>query len=297
MSGTQGQPVEELAAELIAADVAKTQMLGRPAKSTVTPFIVADQTGPRWLVIGGLGLVLILLVGGGAIAIGGLGGAPASPTPTAIATAAVVAPPQTASPTPSPTQTASPTPSPTPSPSPSPVPSPSVTPPALLAVPVGNATTDSGAVIADDGVVDIAAVNISQAADGSVDALVKFVEPMPSGTNSRYVSLVVGRMEEARHGGVVAAVARYVSQRGWFWQLHEGELTMGSYDGAGATLPSDAVIVHDLAAGTFTFHVPAAELPTDAEWIYIVSYHRPEPDDERRTDEFGALMLNELPVP
>lgn len=124
MSGPEGRPVEQVAAEIIAADVATTALLGRPAKTTSTVLVLPERTGPSWLLVAIGAVALLALATGAGFALGLLGGGPA-PSPTAIA-----GPTPTATPTATPTPTPTATPAPTASPSPTSEPTPSPTPPA-----------------------------------------------------------------------------------------------------------------------------------------------------------------------
>jgi hypothetical protein len=120
MSGPETRPLQQVAADVIAADVNKTALLGRLLKDTGGVLVVPDRTGPSWFWIGlGFGGLLVAVVGGFALGFFG-GGTTPSPSPSPSPTAVSVA-----SPTPSAIPTAVPTaspPTPSPSPSPSPVP-------------------------------------------------------------------------------------------------------------------------------------------------------------------------------
>jgi hypothetical protein len=142
MSGPETRPLGQVAADVIAADVAATNQLGRPVKVTGTTYI--DTGGRRWpWIYIGAGLVLIFIVGVGFVSgffFGGGGSVPtASPT-------ASPSPTPTASPSPSPTPTASPSLAPTASPTASPTPSPSPSPsPGLIgSIGVFDFTRESG---------------------------------------------------------------------------------------------------------------------------------------------------------
>lgn len=119
MSGSETRPLQQVAADVIAADVATTELLGRPIKDTVGIFITPERTFPWvWIGLGVIGLLVAIL---GGFAFGyfgaGPGGPSASPTatpaqtPSAAPTAVLTAPP-TASPSPSPVISASPSPVP-----------------------------------------------------------------------------------------------------------------------------------------------------------------------------------------
>ena len=294
--GEQRRPIEQIAAEEIAADEERSRGWVVPKAVIGLPAALLPWWRNNLLWAGAAALVVVLLLAG-ALAFA-LGGAPAaSPvaggSPNATAT---VAP---ATPTDQPTD--QPTDAPTDAPSPSPSPSPSVTPLALAPDDIGDALTDSNAPAPDDQVVDIAGANIQRPPDGGLDVVAMQVAPMPDGTNSRAQQVVVGMREVVEaSGGIIAAQTRtvFTPLRGWYWQLHEGELTMGSFDDeTGQPLPTEAEITHDLASGTFTFRIPAAELPENASWVGVISFHRPERTDERRRDVFGPVLFDDLPVP
>ena len=298
--GEQRRLIEEIAAEEIAADEERSRGWAMPKAFVGLPAAPLPwwrQNVVIWA--GGAGLVLVLLV---VAAIAFAGGAPqatpfAGVTPSATATAAAAtATAAAATATVTPTATATDviaTPTATASPFAT-----STGPAFARSDPTGDAVTDSGASAADDGVVDITGAEIRRPADGSIEAQQFHRMPMPADADpnvSRAAQLVVGRTEEAHSSGIIAAQTFFVPVRGWFWQLHDGELTMGSFDDeTGQPLPTEAIIQHDLASGTFTFVIPASELPPDATWIGFVSFHRPTPADERRSDGAGPILLSEI---
>jgi hypothetical protein len=124
------RPLGQVAADVIAADVERTQLLGRPLKGTGTVLVQPQRTYPWWIWIGlGVGGLLVLVVGGFVLGFFGGGAPPPSPSPTATPSASPTASPSpTPSASPSPTPSPSPSPSPTPSATPSPSPSPSASP-------------------------------------------------------------------------------------------------------------------------------------------------------------------------
>jgi len=306
--GEPRRPIEDIAADEIAADeersrgwVAPKALVGsptpqlQPAQNPLIAWIFQFGAGP---VIVAVALLLLVLVGAFALF---QPGPPPQPTDVAQATPTAVPTPTDQPATPELTPTEQPPPTPTPTQAPTATPGPTGTPVAFAPDDVGDAITDSGQPVPDDAVVDIAGANVSRASDGSIEAIVMQVAPMPSDTNSRAQQLVIGRHEVTEAGvGIVLAQTRttFFAQRIWFWQLHEGVLTMGSFDDETRDdLPTEATIFHDLENGTFTFHIPVAELPDEASWIGFRSFHRPERDDERRIDLFNPVLFDDLPIP
>lgn len=126
MSGPETRPLDQVAADIIAADVAATGQIGRPLKVTGTTYPDTGGTGFNWGYIAiGMGTVLIFILGVGFVG-GFFGGG--TPNPSAPPSASP-SPAPTASPTPTASPSPTPTASPSPSASPSASPSPSPTPP------------------------------------------------------------------------------------------------------------------------------------------------------------------------
>src|SRR5687768_10855309 len=100
MSGPETRPLQQVAADVIAADVTKTALLGRPLKDTGGVLVLPDRTGPPWILISlGIGGLLAAVIGGFALGFFS-GGATPSPSPTGVA---VASPTPSASPTTLPT--------------------------------------------------------------------------------------------------------------------------------------------------------------------------------------------------
>ena len=141
MSGPETRAVDQVAADIIAADVAATGQMGRPVKVTGTAYRETGGTGFNWVYLAiGIGTGLIFILGIGFVG-GFFGGGTPSPSPTPSASAS---PTPTASPSPTPTASPSPTPTASPSPSPSATPSPSPSPGLIGSVAVFDFTREGG---------------------------------------------------------------------------------------------------------------------------------------------------------
>lgn len=274
-----GVDIERIAAEEIAADEARSAGWVAPKAVAPPPVRVPWWRSLVGLGVVGLGLVVVIIV---AIAVLGGGQPPIAEV------------------TPSPTPTASPTEAATPSPEPpeTPTPTPEGVSHAFTPDATGDAVTDSGAPAPDDAVVDITDVQTTQHADGSMDVQVDHAAPFPADADpgvSRAEQVVVGMSVPAEAGlGFVLAQQqpRFQTLAVFFWQLHDGELTMGELDvRTGQPISSTVVIEHVAELGRFIFRIPADRLPEGTNAFAIISFHRPTPADERRRDIAGPYSL------
>lgn len=317
------QPIETIAEEEIARDQERARdwafvKAKRPWSTYVTthlppvqPYATQVTVKPNFLntligmfPFGALGIIAflaVLFVGGATVLLLSMG--PRDP-----GTAVVV-------PTPTPTPTAVPDPTPSPedappeTPTPTPTLEPTTPPPTDTQVHddgAGEVITDSGQPI-DDAVADI--VTVTTTLDDGITAEVRHAAPMgPSDTPgiSRSGQFALGRFEEV-NGGARAPIAMTGSAAGilaqtgqvqfrplavFFWELHDGVVTMGELDpNTGQMVDTTAVPAHVESTGTFTYSIPAAEVPIGTNAVAVVSFHRPREGDERRIDTAGPFAL------
>ena len=289
--------VEEDVARTAASERLKRYVEPQPPAAILSPPI-SPAIGPSWLptwlpsgfALVGCLVVALIIVGGGALLLlgGGLGPPPvgqASPTPSPTAMVAATETP-TGSPPEAPTEVPTPTPTPTPEGKTN----------AFTPDETGDATTDSGAPAPDDKVVDITQVTVTKHADGSVDVRVDHGAPLPSDAHpmvSRAEQVLLGIFVEANaEPGIVLAQQRFQAFAVFYWELHDGRLSMGELDpSTRQPLDSPVVIEHLADSGTFIFHIPAERIPEGATALGVLSFHRPTPDDERRRDNAGLYSL------
>jgi hypothetical protein len=164
--------------------------------------------------------------------------------------------------------------------------------------PRGDAVTDTNRPAPDDAVVDIVNVQVGRAPNGRVNVLVSHAARLPASTDpmvSRAVNVLLGTGTSARSpGGLVLAgqVQSFTGIVRFFWQLHDGQLTMGAIDErTGRPITTSTAFVHRETVGIVTFDIPGGEVPTGANAVAVVSYHRPTPADERRRDTAGPFLL------
>ena len=253
------------------------------------------------------------------------GVAVATPTPTPAPTDAPTtesptdaAPTATASPLPTeplPVETASPEPLPEPrdpdGPPPPPVTAASGTfdeTPRRDFVRVPLTRTDSGEPI-DDGVTGITRVTMTLGSDAT-SAVVNHQGPSVNGETgrSRGSQVVLGRGRPVvASGGALLAVAGRLGPglaapepeielealAIFFWELHAGQLRMGALDPAtGEEVATEADVSHHEPSGTFSYRIPASEVPVGADAAVVASFHSPQEGDERRFDVAGPFHLH-----
>lgn len=79
----------------------------------------------------------------------------------------------------------------------------------------------------------------------------------------------------------------------FFWELHDGQLRMGELDPAtGEQLPTEAVVSHHEPSGTFSYRIPASEVPVGADAASVASFRTPQEGDERRFDVVAPFHLH-----
>src|SRR3990172_8581363 len=296
--GDPRQPIEDIAAEEIAADEERSRDWVAPKLAVGLPpgQIPADNPLLGWLfqfgavpLIGALAVLLLVAIGAFALFVPG--GAPSvSPTAPAVADATPTATPSDQPPTASPTEPPTEPPTdfvPTPSPAPSGT-------PRVFAVtdPQVDEELDDGTPV-DDPQVDIVAttwqklpglirltvIHTAQMADPASAADVAYIgsyENVPTGV--RPAGFALGQAVQPFHA--------------FLWQIHDGVLTIGRVD------PETLDVIAGEAEGilitrdgdTVTFEIPLDQLPPIVDAYQVYTFHRANLDDPQRSKDQTELI-------